>query len=398
MPASKRKPVAAIVSDTHCLPNAWVGRPGLRGDAFHAFETAVSVAIKKGLPIIACGDVIDVPNPASAVARFLRRQARRAKSAGLGFYFILGNHELTDPPWLAAISDVPVSLHKRTVEINGLKFYGLDYTPFDRLQQELAAVPEGTDVFICHQAWEEFMGKMCRTDGSLALIHNARFVITGDYHTYETKQIATVQGKSIRVLSPGSLVQTEITEVDPRCMHILYDDLTTEPIELKGRPQLAPPKLETEQHLEAFLENVDNQIAQAIADAEDLPEQLQKPIIRVEYSTTIPDVFRRLTKAIGDKAHFFRKEDRPATPEQDTDRKKKRNAVQAGLVGCLSEVVPDEKSDLYRLTRALLEEVQRGEKPEVVLQRLKTDFLQGAESGSSSTKQQLRKAAVPGVR
>ncbi len=376
-----KTPIATIASDTHCVPCAWVGRPELRGDAFYAFELTINETIKRELPLLLAGDIIDIPHPDAETAAFLRRQAQRMRQAKLPWKYVLGNHEQTNPPWLAAVHDWPENISGRADDaIGDLKLYGLNFTPFDRLPEELAKVPEDTDVFLCHQAWEEFMGRLMRSDGSLGLIPAAKLVITGDYHVYKTMSVTGSLGRPMQVLSPGSTTQTTIDEVEPRRFHILYDDLTTSPVKLPGRPQLAPPPLVTEEDLENFLRELDGEIAQAVDGAKRLPEHLRKPILRVTYHVTIPNVYSRLKEAIGDKAHFFRKEERPERVEQEQTREKKRSAVQAGLVGCLEEEVPDRKSPLYRFTRRLLEEAQTGEKPDKVLAKLREEFLGTSKS------------------
>lgn len=377
----KRKAIATIVSDTHCMPNAWAGRPGLAGDAFYALRSAVDFTIGAGLPLLLAGDIIDVQTPPPSTIWFLRRQMSRMEKAKLPVFYVLGNHEVTDPPWLKAVHDWPECLHDKTRTIGGVSFFGLNFTTFDKLGEALQKISPHTDVLLCHQAWQEFMGTMCRTDGSLAMIPHVKLTITGDFHGDRTLQTTNAQGQPMTVLSPGSLVQTEISETEPRRLHVLYDDLTTHAHDLVGRKQLEPPTLHTEEDLDAFLKEVDEQIKQAEAWAakEGLPTELHKPILRVTYDTRIPNVFRRLQQAIGEQAHFFRRELPREVAPKEKAKKKKRDASQLGLIGCLSEVVPDVESRLYKSTRSLLEAVQRGEKPELAIQKLREEFLHGSD-------------------
>lgn len=377
-----KQPIAIIASDTHCVPHAWVGRPGLAGDAYHAFKQVVSAAIKQKLPLILAGDIIDMQDPPAETAQFLRKQFDRMEREKLDVLYVLGNHEITEPSWLAAVHDWPRCLHRSTVQLAGYQLTGLNFTPYEQLQAELDHVKPGTDILVCHQAWVELMGTLCRTDGSLAQVPYARLTITGDYHKFEQLKILNANGKPMRVLSPGSTVQTEITETEPRLYHILYDDLSIKSVDIVHRVQIEPPVLQVEVDLQRFMSDVDSQIAEAVKEGEQLrlPEQLLKPIIRVTYNVTIPNVYQRLKNAIGDKAHFFRKEIRPEPPEKAAKQKKLRDAVKAGLIGCLSEVVPDVDGPLYKNTRALLEAAQRGEKPELTLQRLRQEFLDGGAS------------------
>lgn len=383
---AKGKPAALVISDTHCMPSAWVGRPGLVGDAYFAFEQAVDYAIKKNLPLLILGDIIDSIEPPPETVYFLRKQMDRMAGCMLQVKYILGNHESTKPPWLLAVHDWPECVDGLRFSVNGVRCYGISFTPFDRLPERLADVPKGIDVLLCHQAWTEFMGTMCRTDGSLAMVPHAKLVLTGDYHKCETLELLNAQGQPMRVLSPGSLVQTEIRETEPRQMHVLYEDLTTQAVPLTlRRPQLEPPVLHTEEDLEGFIKTLASHL-KTCADRlpEELPENLRKPIIRVTYDTRIPEVYRRLETAVGDEAFFFKNPLPREQPEQQERLKQKRDAVKAGLVGCLQDVVPDKKSELYLRTRALLEAVQRGEKPSVALQQMRKEFL---EHGGDLTKE-----------
>ena len=126
-------------------------------DAYASIDKAIEHKVHN---IFAAGDLIDVRRPPSEVAEFLRTQLDRL--ATISFRYIQGQHELSSPPWLSAISDNVQHLDGRepvnVYGTGGMSLIGIDWQPADKLAEKLEAIPDDVDILMAHQVWEDFMG------------------------------------------------------------------------------------------------------------------------------------------------------------------------------------------------------------------------------------------------
>ena len=178
--------VAVLAADTHLdLPGgAWLNRK-IRGDSAYAFEQLVELAILHRVPLVVAGDLLEVARPHSATVEFFHRQMRLCQDAGVKFYFIQGQHELSSPPWFSSHA-WPVHIDGKVVDVGGVKLYGLDCRRTEEFDEAVARIPEGVDWLVAHQVWNEVLAVG-------ALTHKASFaqlpahitrVFTGDYHQH----------------------------------------------------------------------------------------------------------------------------------------------------------------------------------------------------------------------
>lgn len=357
-PKKKRKRLAIVTSDCHLQERAWSSRTTLHGDAFNAFEEIVEYACSQGLPIIAAGDIIDKQKNEAAVAGFVRRMMEQCQECRLGFLYIQGQHELQEHPWLTELSNWPEWLPNRTKPkmLGGKRrIHGIDWTPVDKLEEALAAVPPETDILVMHQVASAFMGSVTSPELTWQMIpSHVKLLILGDYHVHKRVEWARPDGSKLIILSPGSTAMQSIDEPPVKEYFLLYDDFSTESLTIPSRPFLQPTDLVFEEDLDHFVEQVGSQVERARERVAAMPEELQKPILYVRYHYDIKDAYKRLTRAIGDSAHFFFKELRPKTKEDEREREEMERVVKGGLLGALDETGHDPDSLTYRLSHRLL--------------------------------------------
>lgn len=357
--------IGPVFADSHLQGHTWKLRP-IHGDAYFSFEQIVTAAIESGSRwIIGAGDLINrrVNEPEPII--FLRRQLKRMQDHGICFAYNQGQHEMDeDSPWMHLGEDNAVHLHKHPVEIGGLNVYGLDFQPKGKLQEELAAVPENTDVLVCHQVWSDFMGEQTLPQGEIADVVHGNLLITGDLHQslYKAKTYRRKDGQLLRVFSPGATHQLKINEPSDCYFGMLSDDGKIHRYPLRTR-LFTQFSVTTPEQLEAFLADVSTRLseAQRYAETQQLPAALHTPLWRVIYSHRLSDLPARIAKIVEGRAHLFWKE-LPAEPE---DIEEKDQVVR-------EFVQKRDPGDLITLESTLPQAVSQEEEPEVfmICQRL----------------------------
>jgi len=301
-----RKPIAVIAADTHLAPRIWARRPDINGDAYFGFSQAVDVCVKYQLPLILPGDVFDKMRPDPYTIWFTKTQLERLSSVGLPMWFIQGQHELDrQMPWLLSISQNVHSfhwVHKKNFRINGIEFFGLDWTPADIVQDELACIPHGTDVLIAHQVWGGFMGNYNKHECQFSDVPHVALIVTGDYHRLVFMPTTNNNNAPCRVLSPGPLCMQSIDEDPNKFVHLLYDDLTIDHVPIKTR-NVYRIALRTVEDLNDVLVSTD--FGEALQAQADVPPDIAKNLIHITYKDDIPEAYGRIVSAVGNRAHLF---------------------------------------------------------------------------------------------
>jgi len=381
---SKPEPVALFFADSHLDQAAWSSRPTLRGDSQFSFQYIVDKAIELGVDhIVGAGDLIDVKKPDTATARFLRRQISRLQSAQIDFYFTQGQHEYSLPPWLKALHNWPTWSHQKWFSIrDDAVVYCIDWTPADMLQDELAKVPEHTDILVMHQVWDEFMGEIRGCEGSWSHVPYASVLFTGDYHDThylegdKGRAFVGANGQPLTVISPGSTNLRKVDEPEAKHFFLLFSDWSWRKCKIPTRHVLRPV-LSDDDDLEDFLSNSEKLISKhcELAEQEGLPPGLFDPIVHVTYPEDLDNAFKRLRRTLaGQGAHFFHKAIPIETPEIVVSRQRRQEVVERGLTGCLELLVPKDDYDYAPLYRLL-----SSSDPRVVLKEMRDERFNPAE-------------------
>lgn len=352
-----RRVVSVIASDTHCDFAAWERRDGLTGDSYFSFSQLVDAACSFEVPLQLAGDTINTKHPDSQTVAFLRKQFSRLQRQQLPLYHIEGQHEAARPSWFEAAHSWPKHMHAESYEVADIRFYGLNWTPPDQLPELLNGIHKNTEVLLCHQVTENLMGALRKCDLALEQIPFAQLVFVGDFHQHLKLDLLNRQGKPMRVFSPGSTCMRKIDEPPKKGYYLLYDDLSVESQWLKTRAVLQPPRLNTVEQLDQFVEEVVSQIetAEHAAASQELPETLHKPLLWVHYVETLENAWSRIQKAVGNRAFLFKRVHLLETEEKIEKREKRKKRAARGAVAAMGELLPDHDSFAYKAARRLLE-------------------------------------------
>lgn len=406
-------------SDWHLSFGTWGKHPSLTGDPYAALHEIVDKCLEYGVPLIAAGDLFDKPIPDPVSVNVMCQEMQRMQDAGLAVYFTQGQHERVkrsiiassaqqggSPCWMN-VHQWPMHVHGEAFEIDGVKFFGLDWLPPDELERVLdpeldglVSIPEDADVLVCHQVWEEFMGEHCNPECDISMVPHVKTILTGDYHELSSAVRVGRTGQQVLMISTGSTNIRSMGESWSKAICVghkpglaaqdlgmlinrrIFELVSTEtrmprPIEyfgiyvyehLRESRTLYVTNLTTPAELDEFV------------DASDTPElpvgfhatdpRLEKPMYRVNYNEELPDAYERITNKIGDSAYMFLYPQR--TSEDDsfiTDEQEEAIRGQ-GLLGCLS-TLEDTDSDLYKTTARLLQ----SDEPVIELQAIQEAYL-----------------------
>lgn len=376
-------------ADWHLSFGTWASHPALVGDSYNSLRQIVDYCIEHDCPLIAGGDLFDKPIPDPVSVSVMCREMDRMQDEGLPVYFIQGQHERVKRSAMGSLDlggtsewmrvhPWPKHVHKKTFSIEDKQFYGLDWTPPGLVEEELAEIPADTYFLVCHQVWKEFMGDtVCQPECNLNMVPVVREILTGDFH--ETTSASN--GAYTVMHSPGSISMRTIAEpADKYFFHFLgwnevgeteYPDVEEglhpmEAIKLKTRVK-AEVTLESEEDLDRFVQYEPEPVSWDIAE---LPEGLQKPILRVNYRDDIPEVYERIVSAVGDAAHLFLYPQRLREESVAVDDDLRERIRGQGLLGCLAQV-EDEDSAVYKTTARLLQ----SNDPEAEIANIHTEYL-----------------------
>lgn len=346
-------PIAVIAGDLHLRPTTWAKHPELSGDSYFGLQQVVDAALERRVPLILPGDIFDRNRPDSGSVMVFVEQMDRMRDAGESVYCIQGNHDQANPPWFLVHPWV-TDLHRNSVSIREVNFYGLAFTPCEALEAELSAIPVGTAVLICHQSWGEVQ-RIGHTDGSLAQMPFGLAVFSGDYHIHGMFCGTAKNGDDVSLYSPGSMCLQALNEDPEKLFHVLGLGVAAE----RGASAVESHSLRTRRYV-SHTAGTDEEFAQVIQEVSQpllpdakLPSQIRKSILRVRYNDLIPDAFDRLVAAAGDRFHLFPEPQRvvetmvvdtEATPEGAFD----------SLLTAVVELTPVDGA-VYRGVRRLLE-------------------------------------------
>lgn len=292
MPA---KPLMVLSSDWHLSPFSWKKHPNVHRDSYYSLQQIVDLCVQLNVPLIAAGDLFDIKNPPSESVVFCFEQMKRLERVGLPVYYVQGQHELSEVPWLSLCSNAihidsfKADLSFKTFDIQGLRVVGQDieFSGNRFLDQcrtmHSNAGSEKFDLYVTHQVWADFIKK---SDDSF-MFKNATFakvIYTGDFHKTET---LVIDGTDC--LSSGSINMQATNEPPHKFVFILNSDLTWTQYRLKTRP-FALFELRSEKYFNALMD-VTNEELLAEWPHKDLPEHIATPLVCVRYQNNIPNAY-----------------------------------------------------------------------------------------------------------
>lgn len=343
------KPVALHFSDSHLRPD--------KGDSFFAFRQIVDEAVRLKIPLIGAGDLLDKQANRAATIVFMTEQLRRLRDAKLKLYHVQGQHEFDSVPWMET-ADNTVHIHKKLTRFDDFVFYGLDWQPFGKLQEELAEIPKDVDFLVCHQVWANWMGDIAAPQGSFDQIPgHITHVQTGDLHSWKLEKHKNADDKKMVVLSTGATTQQTVAEPEQHHYALRMADGTFEKKTLKSRVFVDCGLLARTEDLDKFVAELEATLAEAQqrAAAMDLIPELMTPVFRVSYHAKVSDTVRRVEKVVGNRAILRFKELPPEEKTVTYQQAKKKGGVAVTPLSMLGEEVDkEEDAATYELCERLL--------------------------------------------
>jgi hypothetical protein len=296
-----------FAADTHLRPAAWVHYPDLCGDAYYSFEQLIDMAIAESVPLILGGDIFDEARPDPRSVAICGQQLRRAEANGVAVYFVQGDHDYhPTTPW-PCVAGTATHLHQRSVTLGGLHLYGLDWGRKSTLAEALATVPATADILITHQGWAELQG-IGDTEGRLCDVPHVKTVFSGDYHVTLSKLVSRGDDNWLMVHSPGSTCMQSVKEAADKFCLAVYRTAAGD-VAVERRQLLTRSKYEctymTADELTGLEADIESFKTQAAVLALQLPESLQRPILRVTYADDQRGVLERIREVAGDTFHLF---------------------------------------------------------------------------------------------
>lgn len=293
-------------ADAHLQESAWSTR-AVVGDAAFSLEQIIAYAVaNRAKAVIGAGDLIDKQrNRAYPIKEFFR-QLDRLRAANIPFFYIQGQHDRDNPTWLSAHSHAQ-HLHGKLVKEDGISIYGMDWQPADKIHDEMAKIPAGTDVFVAHQVWGEFMGGVTTPEADFSDVPVVSTVFTGDLHVNRRFATTGKDGQSLVVYSPGSTCRQSIDEQTDKYFMTLEDGVWTS-VPLQVRPTLDDVEIADDDELNKYIYSLPLRIAAMAEAVETLPPHMRRPYLRIKYGAELNDAARRLETVCADKVHLFLKE------------------------------------------------------------------------------------------
>lgn len=299
------QPLFVFCADLHLADGAWTSRPGIYGDSYYSLKQIVDYCIQHTLPLVVGGDVLDVKKNSARPVQKLCAEMARMETAALPVYYIQGQHELDrNVTWLS-VHPWPVNVNRQAFELGGVKLYGIDWLPRGDIQQAFSEVPENVDMLVCHQVWKDLMKNIGRPECCLNDVHHASFVLSGDFHVTTIESSKNAQDRPIQIISPGSTCMQDISESPDKFFFVVgRSPAGFEFVQQQLRTRRMKSYTISDAQLldDLCAGGFAADIAELIGD---LPDEINKPLVRVKFDKRLPDAYIRISTAVNDTAHLF---------------------------------------------------------------------------------------------
>lgn len=327
-------------------------------DTQYAIRQIVDIAIERRVDgVVAAGDNTDKQTQRSAPIVEFFFQLDRLERAEIPFWFLQGQHDYDNPPWLSGHSWA-IHLHKKIITIGDDTLYGLDFQPFGKLQDELEEIPNRCNFLIAHQGWEEWLGFENAAQGSFAQIPgHIDYVYSGDLHKLIDERNKNKDGNKIRTWSTGATTQRKSDEPSEHYVAFWNRGKFT-PIPLKSRVFVNASLMVRPEDVTHFIDTFEAELARAVqrAAGAEYPQEMLKPKFKVTYSASLDDVVRRIDKVVADRAFVTYREIPPEAKQETMKLSKANKGVAVTPLSVLNdEVDKEEDPATYELVSRLLQ-------------------------------------------
>ncbi len=271
-----------------------------RPDEQYALRQIIDIAIEEEVKqVLAAGDLIDRQTNRAESINVWHRQLDRLENAKIEFLFVEGQHDLDDPPWLAGHRWAEY-VHKKVFPVGGkLTAYGISYQNWGDLQAALAEVPEGVEFLMMHQVWGDWMGDIAAPQGDFAQVPgHIKWLLTGDLHQCCIETHKNAGGKKMTVISPGATCKQKVDEPNEHFVIIMDKSGNLIKKKLRSRPYIESELIQDEETLDEFLKTIGPEIGRVNEANQDLPEDVRKPVVRVQFGHRMFDAAPRVERGL----------------------------------------------------------------------------------------------------
>lgn len=326
--------------------HVWTRRPEITGDVEVSIAQITDIACEYGVKhVIIAGDIFDKKLQTSDALCLMAGFLTCMRSVGITVYFVQGQHELSTPPIMFALSNDVISLHKQLVTIDGATVTGLDYVHPLAVVEEVGGIPD-CDILVTHQVWKDLIGETYGDVHLAAVANTVPVIVSGDYHT------ATIFKDPYErsVLVPGAICAQRLSEVGPKSVILLqdWDVRQAEHTKLTTR-NIFRFVCNDGEHLHDALTAI--RMSGAMESQAGVPDAIAKNIVELTVPSGIVDLDVKLAQ-LRAATHLFVCVVPTRVTEEVTDVRRVQ-AVSGGLVGCLSEFFKDDERQ-YRHALNLL--------------------------------------------
>lgn len=310
-----------LSSDLHIQPYIWEKQKDVVGDSYFSVEQIFDFSYKHDIPVLLAGDVFDCKSPSSldlSKIGFLIEKNYNDKN--LNTYFIQGQHEYCEYPWLNLFSG-SVHVDKKVFTIDDNCFYGLDYIYNVKSDfggsEEFKKIPKSCSSLLTHQVWSDifsFGNSWLCFDDVPAHVQN---ILSGDFHKhffYKNYCKNFSKRQPVNFYSPGSTYLRSVTEEINKYFFVFDSNFKVESIKIKTRPIVIFPIIENNETLDWLFDKAIKEKYQEcleVAEKESLPDAVRKPLFLIRCSRKTDDLFinlktikNRCRDLLGDSVHW----------------------------------------------------------------------------------------------
>ena len=279
-------------ADWHLTRYTWNQKRELDGDSYKALDSVVDLILsqpKEGKTLIIAGDIFNGCKADGMTLDAFTNAIDRLHEQNIKVLFIQGNHDRNVIP-IPAVQGC-VHIHKKLVNIDGYKIYGLDWLPREQLHEELKQIPE-CDILVMHSAFQHLFGFADAYDLTLEDIPgHVRNIVTGHIHVAD---ITKFRGEGSCV-SPGPTHPCNITESDTKGIYSTSPG--SAPI-FAFNPIPSRPILRLTLSGEAAVGSVSSQL-------NELKGNEYRPLVEIKYPLALREQVTALVAKHSDKVFFL---------------------------------------------------------------------------------------------
>ena len=308
-----------VCADIHLEKAIRQDNKELTGDSFRALsqlqERAITLAkaarrINRGeeCVLIIAGDPTEKNRLTGGAILALREFVNKLQTAGIAVWGIEGNHDAQNQnqekpvPIIQSVGGQ--HFNERLIEMSGMKVYGLDWRPAEKLPEALKKVPP-CDILVMHAPFQHLLSFDDAWDVKLEDIPaHVKCVIAGDVH--KAQYLPAAPGRP-EFISPGSLHPCDIGQGGD---HGLFVGEVSIDSTMKPKVTWHQEKLITRPLLELEMKAVDQeQIQAAVLQALSTvsADNALKPVMKLVYPPEIAVALRTvlLGKELAGKAIYI---------------------------------------------------------------------------------------------